>query len=175
MTTGEPANTLSGRMFFLARDPKYQHEKPYTLRYTPAPSDGFQQTNIDKTIHEIRFRDLREHTHLVYNECGFVVTPCSSLMDVPDYDDPAKIETVHAAEVAEAVCKALGAKGARMLDYVVRRRHPTWPISTGGTYQWNQPASRAHIDHTYEGCRSIIREAFGDEADFVLQKQWQCV
>jgi len=41
-------------------------------------------------------------------------------MTISDYDDPAKIESVHAPEVTEAVCKALGAESAYMLDYVVR-------------------------------------------------------
>jgi hypothetical protein len=116
--------TLSGRIFFLARNPKYQQEKPYTLRYPPAPEDDCPQTNIDKTDHELHFHDLREHTELAYDQCGFMVTPCLSSMGTSDYHDPAKIETIHAAEVTEAVCKALGAKGARILDYVVSQTPP---------------------------------------------------
>lgn len=70
---------------------------------------------------------------------------------------------------------ALGATSAELIDYVVRRRHATWPIATGNPYEYQQPASRAHIDHTYAGGVDIIREAHGEEADSVLGRRWQLV
>ncbi|TEA13369.1 hypothetical protein C8034_v004994 [Colletotrichum sidae] len=56
---------LTGRMHFLARDAKYLHEKPYTLRYAPDPEDGIPQSNIDRVEHELCFHDLRQE-HLEY-------------------------------------------------------------------------------------------------------------
>jgi hypothetical protein len=125
----------------------------------------------------------------------------SNSMAYEDYDDRAKLEGVHADEVLGCVKKALGADRVDLIDYVVRRRHPEWPIATGETYAFQQPASRAHIgeclrcrlasasialirreltlvprlDHTFDGAVAIIKEAHGDEADAVLKGRWQLV
>jgi len=66
---------LVGRMHFLARDPRYQHEKPYTLRYAPSPEDDFPQSNIERIEHELRFHDLRSYPDLKYEQCGFTIAP----------------------------------------------------------------------------------------------------
>ncbi|KAF6820119.1 hypothetical protein CPLU01_12844 [Colletotrichum plurivorum] len=167
---------LTGRMHFLARDPKYLHEKPYTLRYAPGPEDGFPQSNIDRVQHDILLHDLRPELELLeYGRCGFMLANCPSAMRYDDYDDSSKVEGVHAAEVTDVVRRALGAASADLLDWVVRRRHPTWPIATGTSYAFNQPASRAHIDHTYEGSRTIIRGTYGEKAEAILEGRWQCV
>jgi len=72
----------------------------------------------------------------------------------------------------------------------VRRRHPAWPIATGESYNFQQPALRAHIgdfslyiiassseflDHTYEAGCKIIRDIYGRKANTILGGRWQCV
>ncbi len=170
----EAGLAVDGCMYFLDRHPKYADEKPYTLRYAPAPEDGVPQTNIEKVQYPVRFRDIRGRPDLKYDECGFgVVRLENDGMTYEDYASTEKIEGLHAAEVLDTVQRAVGAASAELIDYVVRRRHPTWPIATGDTYSSQQPASRAHIDHTYEGGRAIIREAHGEKADLVLERRWQ--
>lgn len=115
-----PAKIVTGRMHFLARDPKYLREKPYTLRYAPAPEDGFPQSNIDRVQHQLTFHDLRLHSELEYGRAGFMVSECLSLMQYEDYADNKKIETIHAGEVTKAVRQALRAASVDLLDYVVR-------------------------------------------------------
>ena len=140
---------IEGRMHFLARDPKYQHEKPYTLRYAPAVEDGIPQTNIERVEHPLQFQDMRNRSDLTYSECGFTVARLGNdSMAYQDYGDTVKIEEVHASEVLACVQEALGAQQVQLIDYVVRRRHPQWPIATGDMYQYQQPASRAHIGNS---------------------------
>jgi len=94
--------------------------------------------------------------------------------DFEDEGQGGKVEA-YSKFVGEKVRKRLGAREAEVVDFVIRRRDPSWPIATGGTYQSQQPASAAHIDHTYnEGCR-IVRDVYGEKADVVLQGKWQCV
>lgn len=174
---------VQGRMHFLARDARYDTEKPYTLRYAPALADGIPQSNIERVEQAVEFRDLRGRTDLRYDECGFAVVPLplagdaeeEETMAYDDYARPERIESVHAPRVLAAVREALGAASAELIDYVVRRRHAGWPVSTGQPYGWQQPASRAHIDHTYEGGVAVIREAHGADADAVLARRWQLV
>ncbi|KXH63447.1 hypothetical protein CSAL01_04561 [Colletotrichum salicis] len=109
---------LTAHVHFLARDPKYEHEKPYTLRYVPSPNDGIPQSNIDRVQHEVKFHDLRLRS-LDYNECGFTVTNCSSALQYDDYANTDMIEKIHAPEVMVAVRLALAASSVDLLDYVV--------------------------------------------------------
>ncbi|CAK7237884.1 hypothetical protein SBRCBS47491_010190 [Sporothrix bragantina] len=184
-TGADKGAAVLGRMHFLTRDPKYALEKPYTLRYTPAPESGIPQTNIERVERPVVFHDLRGRTDLEYDTCGFGVVSLSGGGSNTDgerpnfaYDDYAhndRIENDHAPQVLQAVRAALGAASAELIDYVVRRRHEAWPVSTGQPYAFQQPASRAHIDHTYEGGVAVIREAHGDDADAVLSRRWQLV
>jgi hypothetical protein len=145
------ASTLEGKMHFLARDPKYIHEKPYTMRYKPEGS--IPQTNIERVEHSLQFHDMRGRTgpdrdlDLHYDACGFTVAKLENggAMEYDDFADQEKLEGPHAGEVLAAVRKALGARDAQLIDYVMRRRHHEWPIATGETYEFQQPASRAHI------------------------------
>ncbi|KIH90769.1 methyltransferase [Sporothrix brasiliensis 5110] len=172
-----------GKMHFLAREAKYAHEKPYTLRYTPAPESGLPQTNIARVEHPVVFRDWRGRTDLPYDECGFGMVTLDDELDgrfgerfgYDDYEHSDRIEGRHAPRVLEAVRAALGAQSAELVDYVVRRRHAAWPVSTGEPYAFQQPASRAHIDHTHAGAVAVIREARGAEAEAVLSRRWQLV
>lgn len=166
---------VQGRMHFLAREPKYAHEKPYTLRYTPALESGIPQTNIARVEHPIVFRDWRGRSDLTYDECGFGVAQLQESLDYDDYAHSDRIESVHAPRVLQAVRSALGAASAELVDYVVRRRHAAWPVSTGEPYAFQQPASRAHIDHTYAGAVAVIRAAHGEDAEDVLGRRWQLV
>lgn len=137
---------LEARMHFLSRDSKYLEEKPYTLRYTPAPEDGIPQTNIDRVEHCLKFTDMRNQSDVSYDRCGFAVAKLENpTMKYQDYADSEEIETKHSSEVLECVKSALEASSTELIDYVVRRRHATWPIATGDPYNYQQPASRAHI------------------------------
>jgi hypothetical protein len=113
-------DVVKGSLHFLSRDAKYQHEKPYTLRYAPGPDDDFPQTNIDRVQYDVDFHDMRNFPDLTYDKCGFMVTECPTSMSYEDFADSDKIETLHAKEVTEAAKKALGARSVELLDYVVR-------------------------------------------------------
>jgi len=167
---------LKASIYFLTRSPKYSVIKPYTLRYRP--DNGFPQTNVERILHEIEIHDLRKFPELNYERCGFKMARMKggeNKMRYEDYDDIDKVETVHQREVVDAVRESLGAREVVVCDYVIRRRDPDWPISKGGSYKWQQPASAAHIDHTYDAGAKIVRDVYGEKADLVLSGRWQCV
>jgi len=167
--------TLKASIYFLSRLPKYSTIKPYTLRYRP--SNDFPQTNVERTLHEIEINDLRKFPGLKYEECGFKMARMNGGggMRYEDYDDDEKVEGVHQREVVDVVRGALGARECVVCDYVIRKRDPDWPISKGESYKWQQPASAAHIDHTYDAGVKIVRDVYREKADLVLSGRWQCV
>lgn len=165
---------VNGKIYFLSRIPAYDNVKPYTLRYTP--EDGFPQTNVERELHTLTFQDMRKNFYIPYDKCGFKVANLQSRMSYDDFDDPDKVESLHQQEVADCVKDSLKASSVEILDYVIRRRDPQWPIATGEAYRSQQPASAAHIDHTYDAGCKIIRDIYkGENADHVIDGRWQCV
>jgi predicted DNA-binding protein (UPF0251 family) len=121
--------TLKAPIYFLSRSPKYTTIKPYTLRYRP--ENGFPQTNVERTIHEVEICDMRQYPELRYEECGFKVVKMEGsemrgnemevgdVMRYEDYDNLQKVEGVHRREVRNCVREALGARECVVCDYVV--------------------------------------------------------
>jgi len=65
-----------------------------------------------------------------------------------DFDNEEKVKSVWYPEVQECLKEMFGAKRVEVLEHGIRKRHKTFPISTGGDYDFRQPASVAHIDFT---------------------------
>jgi hypothetical protein len=114
---GAKDSVLGGEVYFLSRNPIYNQEKPYTLRY--APELDFPQTNIERSLHKIKFQDMRDAPGLIYDKCGFTFANYVSAMRHEDFESPIKIETLHQAEIVECVKKTLNASSIDVLDYVV--------------------------------------------------------
>ena len=83
---------LTGRMCFLDRDPIFEIEKPYTVRYVPDPMSGVAQSNIKNVHKTLQFHDMRGREDLVYEKCGFTVVKL--LQDEMTYDDFAVDEKI---------------------------------------------------------------------------------
>lgn len=170
--------TLGGdvqtKMFFLGRDELYETVKPYTIRYDIKVC--IPQDNIRRVECPVKVRDLR---HIKdpppFSTSGFQVLPIESQMSYEDYDDEERIRTIHLPEVLAAVKDAFNADDVHALEHVIRRRHPTWPIATGEQYDYEQPASRAHLDFTYNAVVDIIRHLYEHQAEEVLSGKWQVI
>lgn len=114
--------SVNAQLYFLTPLPKYQTEKPYTLRYLPPPSSSsasIPQTNISRTMHTLTFNDMRAHPELRYNKCGFMKVECKSVMQYEDYEDAEMVGNFHQNKVEEVVKQALVAEGVEILDWVV--------------------------------------------------------
>ncbi|OKL58530.1 hypothetical protein UA08_06367 [Talaromyces atroroseus] len=99
-----------------------------------------------------------------FNECGFQIIQLNSQLSYDEFWDNAKVKQIYIEEVKEALKKELGAKYVHVLDYAVRERDESFPVSTGEEYKYDQPTSLAHI----EGER-IIKVLFGERAEEVLK------
>ena len=107
-------------MLFLFRDPRYESEKPYTLRFTP--SNHFPRTNLNiesrdnLIINDIRGRE-GEYT---LERNGFTIMPLDSKLSYKDFEDEEKVVDVYLREVADGARSALGAKKVLVLEHIVR-------------------------------------------------------
>lgn len=137
-------DNIATHIYFLDRDELYDTVKPYVIRYemkTDIPPD-----NIKRLLRPVTVRDLRTFPEkLLFADCGFQVLTLASSMSYGDYEDEEKIKTVHVPEILDRVKEKFSADDVHALEHVIRRRHPTWPIATGESYNYEQPASRAHL------------------------------
>jgi hypothetical protein len=153
-------------MWYLERLPLYATEKPYTMRYEP--DGGIPQTNFQKVQRPMTVKSMREFGagpfHL--GECGFQRIELRSRLTSDEFWDNDKVQGVYIQEVKDALKRELGAKYVHVLDYAVcrppsdelnpswiliiilaqvRKRHESFPVSTGEEYEYDQPTALAHI------------------------------
>ncbi|KAK0664428.1 hypothetical protein DIS24_g729 [Lasiodiplodia hormozganensis] len=159
---------------FLQRDPLYQEEKPYSLRYTPP--EGFPRANIKLERHEIMVKDIRpDKDKLSFRKDGYCINDLRSRMKYGDWDEDSKVKEIYLREVADMLRKTLGACHVQIFEHTVRKRHEIFPISTGEPYKYNQPTSIAHIDTTAPWVLDMVRSLNPENAAEILKHQVQCV
>jgi len=141
------SQTIESNMHFLERSNLYNKEKPYSMRYQP--DDDLPQSNFSFEKHTITVRSMREGGPYKLNECGFERIDFPSKMTYEDFWDHGKVQTQYLDEVKTALKKSLNAKYIYVLDYAVRKRERSFPVSTGEEYAYDQPASVSHIDFTF--------------------------
>ncbi|KXS94833.1 hypothetical protein AC578_3668 [Pseudocercospora eumusae] len=146
-------NTITSRINFLARDPIYEHEKPYNLKFDPPKGQPY--TNIKADTRDTCIEDIRGREQNFRMETqGFAVLSLEddgeegTTMAYEDFDDRTKCQDVYCKQVAEGLKRMLGASRVQIFEYVVRKRHAQFPVATGEEYQFNQPTNTAHIDMT---------------------------
>ncbi|KAF2110705.1 hypothetical protein BDV96DRAFT_635312 [Lophiotrema nucula] len=152
--------------YFLTRDPTWDKEKPYTLRFQPVEGLEIPRTNVLRETHDVEIHDLRSETDKFDIETqGFTVIEATSRLAYKDYFDELSIKRLFYPEIETAVKKLLGATWVRVFEHTVRKRHPEFPVSTGSDYEYNQPAMMAHIDSTTDFALEQARRMTGAEND----------
>lgn len=109
---------VTASLFFLARLPLYDLEKPFTLRYDPG--HGLAASNVKSEEHEVEVHNMRLH-ELSYDACGFQYCKISSVMKYGDYAEERIIRQKHFPEVKACLKKALGASFVEIIDLAVSR------------------------------------------------------
>ncbi|KAK3328634.1 hypothetical protein B0T19DRAFT_385213 [Cercophora scortea] len=164
--------SITSELGFLARHAMYKTVKPYSLRFTPPESLPRQNLEIEKkevTIHDARSLNPTLDVH------GFTLTRIPTRMRYEDFRDHDKIETVYANELQSHLKNLLQAPHVRVIDYVVRRRHPEFPISTGEDYESQQPAALIHLDFSHDEAIHMLKTLCGDSAYEIMRHRWQLI
>ena len=132
-------------MNFLARDDLYDEERPYLLIFEPP--EGFPKSNIrleqrrDLVVEDIRGCEDR----FSLENHAFEVLKIRSRMSPEDFDNEGLVQKVYLQEVADHLKAVFDAQVVQIFEHVARKRHETFPISTGVAYEYNQPTSIAHV------------------------------
>ncbi|RKK89174.1 hypothetical protein BFJ68_g16779 [Fusarium oxysporum] len=157
-------STVQSSMYYLDRT-QYDVEKPYSMRYLP---DGIPQSNFKKVKYPMTVKSMRKHgvDSFRLNECGFQRIELNSKLSYEEFWDNQRVQEVYIEEVKDALKAELGAKHVHVLDYAVRKRHESFPISTGKEYE---------SDFTVEEVERMVKVLYGDRADEILKGRWQAI
>ena len=116
------AALVQSSMYFLDRDPLYETEKLYELKYDPVGSIPRTNMKLSKWD-DVEIRDIRGKKDSVsFQTDGFCLMNMSSAMAHEDFDDIQKVEAVYLQEVGEALKKTLSAKRVQIFDFTVSRQ-----------------------------------------------------
>ncbi|KAF2676244.1 putative CmcJ-like methyltransferase [Lentithecium fluviatile CBS 122367] len=146
-------------MYLLRRDVLWESVKPYELKFD-APG-GFPKTNAvphkceGMSVEDIRGRE--EEFSLEKN--GFAVIGLDAPVSLNDFQNlPAEELTErYFKPLADTLQAFLRAERVQIFDFQVRKSHPEFPISTGESYDFQQPSTILHIDTTPGYTRNLVQ------------------
>jgi hypothetical protein len=144
-------------MNFLARDDLYEEERPYLLVFEPP--EGFPKSNIRlEKRPDLIVEDIRgcEDRFSLEND-AFQLLKIRSRMSPEDFDNEGLVQKVYLQEVADQIRAVFKAKMVQIFEHVLRKRHETFPISTGAAYEYNQPTSIAHVGEYVNQIRAKLK------------------
>lgn len=127
----------------MKKDALHEVEKPYAFRY---PVPGATQTNMEmEKVERIPISDIRgrKHEHS-FEADGFVVLELHRTFDYSIFFDNEELQ-VYFRTLETLLKEFLGATEVHVFRHGVRKRHPDFPVSTGTSYEYDQPTSVAHI------------------------------
>ncbi|MCJ1333295.1 hypothetical protein MMC10_009989 [Thelotrema lepadinum] len=162
-------------MYFLNRDPLFVTEKPYMFRFD-IDTDEIPLTNTSFTKYSgMTVRDLRGQEHrFSIEKQGFAVLTLPREIRYEDYFDPNAV-TEYFRSLEQLLVEYLGASKVEAFRHGIRKRHADFPVSTGKSYEYDQPTSMAHIDTTpEEAVREAIRQ-HGKAADSLPRSRVQWI
>lgn len=106
--------------YFLPKDPLWEKEKPYTLKFQPA--EKFPGTNGARVeVDNILVEDIRgRESSFSIEKNGFAVMPLKNIgMKYEDFHDDQKVESVYLRNLAAELKVFLGASRVQIFDFVV--------------------------------------------------------
>lgn len=109
---------VDGAINFLARDGRYEDEKPYYLKFPPPA--GFARDNLVYDLQVKQVEDVRgREDGFSVAANGFAVMQLDEELAYDEYDDRSKVESVYCRQVAQGVRKLLGASRVQVFEHVV--------------------------------------------------------
>lgn len=126
------AHDIESELCFLGRDPLYETEKPYSLRFDPL--DDIPRHNLKIDSRRVTIADARA-LNATAERNGFTLATIPTKMKYGDFENPKAIETTYALEVQNYLKTMFGARYARIIDYNV-----SW-VSNSMVFVGGGPAS----------------------------------
>ena len=118
LTTTMVTEPLSATVAYLANEPKYNHEKPYDIKYES--KDSLPSTNVKTELHQVKIHDLRNSEHnLSFERNGISVLRIKPAISYEDFSDTKKIVDLYLPQLAQDLRSHLGAARVQIFEHVV--------------------------------------------------------
>ncbi|KAI1448428.1 hypothetical protein F5Y02DRAFT_307572 [Annulohypoxylon stygium] len=161
---------------FLSRDDLYKTSKPYAIQYEP--HGNIPQSNIvQERVDGIPVRDVRPiKDTLTLEKDGILVKELHTGLQLAGFADPNAVQDLYLPKVQQLLQEVLGTQNVAILEYLVRRRHEAFPLSSGREFEFAQPVPNAHVDFSPKGIRDIVIDRYGpDMGEDLLKNRYKIV
>jgi len=120
-TTDQDGLPFIASLKYLRRDPKYEHEKPFSCLIDLTNVPGAEQTNIVSDVFEnIVIKDGRKHSQeFDLDNTGFELVDVGDHYPASSFEDTEWLKRVYYPFVEEMVLRKLGAKETRVFEHQV--------------------------------------------------------
>lgn len=144
---------LIANLHFLARNPKYDTVKPYTVRFN---TEGkFPYTNIENVKHDVELANLRPILgDISWNQHGFQVIKIPERMTYEDLNNDETVRTQHIPHILTTLQSELNARHIHVLDMRVSRAAAVSVFGTDAIYL-DTKAGRQFSSPLWSGLRLL--------------------
>ncbi|KXT00841.1 hypothetical protein AC578_982 [Pseudocercospora eumusae] len=150
------------------------NEKAYHLMY--GDTTDLPRTNIEHVWHDTIFQDVRARQPAFnFAHSGLAIRTLNTSMLYADFHDERKIREVYFKELEHHLQDFLNAKEVRFFRYGIRKRHVTFPVSSGQEYDFAQPTVIAHVDATSTSTWDEMLRQFGHRPGALHPARFQWV
>ncbi|KAH7386373.1 hypothetical protein BKA64DRAFT_711600 [Cadophora sp. MPI-SDFR-AT-0126] len=146
---------------YLARDPKYESEKPYEVYYDTRGK--IPDTNVVHDVQPVMVRNFRAFQNSEsLTVHGFSLEKIDCALTASEFRDDEKVKNVY-QPVIETLLRRKYPEAAeiRVLEHETRKRHANFPAVIVESLTAKQPATAIHIDHSPYSAARTSRKAFG--------------
>lgn len=111
----------SGTLCYLKYDEKFEHEKPYFIRFPVNDYPGAKQTNLEFDFYDVKIEDIRgRETDYKLDDVGFELSKFETKLKYEDFGANFDANSeVYYKEIEEHLKKKLGVTWVEVYDCVV--------------------------------------------------------
>ncbi|KAI9861754.1 MAG: hypothetical protein M1813_005103 [Trichoglossum hirsutum] len=156
-------------IWFLEENELYMTVKPYSLAFTPEAQ--IPRENIQRKEVPVSISDLRGSEKLFsLDRNGFTVLKFQDKHEA-DWDET-RVKDLHYSKIMSEIERDIPEARCIALHHQIRKRHFSFPNSTGKDYTYGQPLRAAHVDLVRSSAEQLVRECLGQRASAILKGKY---
>jgi hypothetical protein len=163
------------RIYYLARLPRYQTEKPFYVNFPVHDVPGVPQHNV---LHErcegIQIQDIRgREDEFRIDTQGFQLLQHDTSMTSDDFENDRDVRAKYYPEIIKLLTQTLGASKVVPFEHTHRLAKPQ--VQGCGCDRKRKPLTAAHIDQTAGSSARRVEYHLKDQAETLLKRRFQVV
>lgn len=115
--------SITTEVYHLLEHPRYDSEKPYTMRYVP--DGGTAVSNVLREKHVLHVKDIRNTRHeYTLDRNGFMIAQLPAVLDYEEFDKQEAIEQSYFPELENILLSEFPDSTVDFVSYLVLNVYP---------------------------------------------------